>query len=478
MKGTQDIQKEERDLIEKIKALYQQPYSHKKMDEIDMLEKQRERMHKDCARHFCFNESISVAQIQNFVKILKAYVHPVYAKVSLERLLCVLPDGISSQDELAVVAKHLGWRKLFYVHTPDYPELEYTSEYKKQVLDVIVAFNLYTMQEQFGKLENDIRAEDASAIADLLTTSYTLTNSTLGELLFFGDYPLGGYRFHDKFAPCITYIDLLRNLRFGILHLSECEESKKLETCIKYILMDFKYQCRYLAFMTCLTDVLSFPGLTEEEKEVMNNLTGFFLHNFTNPYIYHIVVEKERLYETVPVNQRESRHNTTRIKLYLNTYGDEKPQMIRLDLPHQKGEDSKNCEDCVHINWEIGDENRHIPLSAPDADGRYNRVYDHLAVALQEMAFKTAFTYHSPSATDKAILKLMPDLTNMMIYSEHVIDKIINGDYAHMKTVRQDLAYCHMLKMIHEDGRFDIMDLDKVDVFECADMLMSDDMKI
>lgn len=478
MKETQDLQQEEHDLIEKIRALYHQPYSNEKMEEIDKLEKQRERMHKDSALHFFFKESISVAQIQNFVKILKAYAHPVYAKISLEQLPIVLPDGFNSQEELAEVAKHLGWRKLFYVHTPDYPDLEYTSQYKKQVLDVVVAFNLDTMQEQFGKLENDIRAEDAFDIADLLTSSYTLTNSTLGELLFFGDYTLGGYSFHDKFAPCITYIDLLRNLRFGILHLSECEESKKLETCIKYMLMDFKYQCRYLAFMTCLTDVLSFPGLTDEEKEVMNNLSGFFLRNFTNPYIYHISVEKERLDETIPVNQRESRHNTTRVKLYLNTYDDEKPQMIRLDLPHQKGADSNNCEDCVHINWEINGKNLHIPLSSPDTDGRYNKVYDHLTVALQEMAFKTAYTYHSPSATDKAILKLMPDHTNMMIYCEHVLDKIINGEYARMKTVRQDLAYSQLLKMIHEDGRFDIMDLDNVDVFECADMLMSGDRKI
>lgn len=186
MKGTQDIQQEELNLIERIRALYQQAFSIDKMDKIDKLEKQRERMHKDRALHFCFKDSISVAQIQIFVKILKAYAYPVYAKISLERLPCVLPDGFNSQEELAEVAKHLGWRKLFYVHTPDYPELEYTSEYKKQVLDVIVAFNLDTMQEQFGKLENDIRAEDAFEIADLLTTSYVLTNSTLGENLFFG----------------------------------------------------------------------------------------------------------------------------------------------------------------------------------------------------------------------------------------------------------------------------------------------------
>lgn len=118
MQETQDIQKEERELIERIKALYQQPYSHEKMDEIDKLEKQRERMHKESALHFYFKDSISVAQIQNFVKILKAYAHPVYAEISLERLPCVLPDGFNSQEELAEVAKHLGWKKLFYVHTP------------------------------------------------------------------------------------------------------------------------------------------------------------------------------------------------------------------------------------------------------------------------------------------------------------------------------------------------------------------------
>lgn len=115
MKETQDIQQEERGLIERIRALYQQPYSHEKMDEIDRIEKQRERMHKGRALHFCFKESISIAQIQNFVKILKAYINPVYARISLERLHCVLPDGISSQGELAEVAKHLGWRKLFYM---------------------------------------------------------------------------------------------------------------------------------------------------------------------------------------------------------------------------------------------------------------------------------------------------------------------------------------------------------------------------
>ena len=66
-----------------------------------------------------------------------------------------------------------------------------------------------------------------------MVTSYTLSNPSIGQHIFFGKYDLGGYRFRDKVAPNIAYIDILRRLRSSIYFACETKEYKQLSVYAK-----------------------------------------------------------------------------------------------------------------------------------------------------------------------------------------------------------------------------------------------------
>ena len=155
-----------------------------------------------------------------------------------------------------------------------------------------VSLDLKSLQEDFQHIRELSSCQDIYALIDGMINSYTLSNSAIGHNLFFEDYDLGGYRFHDKVAPNITYVDVMRRLRSSISLVGEFCDNKNFKTYAKYQILDFAYQCRYLSFWSCLVDVLSFPGLSNEESLILNNVAGWLLNNLTNPYFYYMRVER------------------------------------------------------------------------------------------------------------------------------------------------------------------------------------------
>ena len=182
-----------------------------------------------------------------------------------------------------------------------------------------------------------------------------------------------------------------------------------MEDTAKAILMSLLYQCGFLAFWCYLTDIMSFPGCDEKEKEVMENLSAFMLAHYANVYVYNTVVENNPLKGGDIALLRGSAENTTRIKLYL-TREDDSPVLLRLDLPHE------GCP-YVHLNIEENGNNNHIPLSKEAHGDEYDHVFDNLEKALLRYNFNVTEYVHSPVAQDKVIIKDMRYRTVLLNYA-------------------------------------------------------------
>ena len=451
------------------KLMLKKSNSKEDYERMDYLRMQEERMLKRF--HFHFDEHLSVSQIQLFAKVFKCFINGPYVLEDRYLIQLVLPQQCKDVDGLKDIARKASFVDLFFVTTPDYKCLEYTTAYNKQIPDMWVSLDLQTLQDNYQKNRDFSSQQDIYALVDSMVTSYTLSNSSIGHHLFFGKYDLGGYRFRDKVAPNIAYIDILRRLRSSIYIACEKKEDKSLSVFAKYQILDFAYQCRYLSFWSCLIDVMSFPGLLKDEYEILNKIAGWFLENLTNPFVYHISCESNPLNETVKVDKRESDDNTNRIKVYI-TKNDDVPILVRFDLPH-KG------VPYVHLNIQKGEENIHYRLSSDVEDGRLDHVFDNLCESLKSFNFNGSFFYHSPSGKDREIIKRMPEYTAMMNLASYVegihlgimIDNLpVSIEYM----VNQSIE---IIKKIVKDDLGDIDSLSLPDLYCYADMILEKELK-
>lgn len=401
----EEIRKERKKLIE---AEDFDIHTWEKMDELRLKE---ERLLKRI--HFHFEENISVSQIQLFAKVFKCFINGPYVLECRHLSQLVLPNECKNVDELKNYAGKASFVGLFFVSTPIYEALEYTTAFNKQIPDMRVSLDLQSAQEDYQKIRDFSNIEESYDLIDRMITSYMLSNSSIGHNLFFENYSLGGYRFQGKLAPNISYRDVLLRLRSTISIASDSTEDKNMATYAKYQILDFAYQCRYLSFWSCLIDVMSFPGLSQEESEVLNNVAGWFLGNLTNPYVYHISCESSFLNKQKPIADRESCDNTTRFKIYL-TKADDEPLLVRFDLPH-KG------ESYVHLNIQQGGKNVHYRLSDDVEDNRFDHVFDNLCESLTAFNFNGSFLYHSPESQDSRIIKRMLEYTAMMNLATYMV---------------------------------------------------------
>lgn len=396
--------------LERKKLMSLEDFDYDNWKRLDELKLEKERILKRI--HFHFEEDLSVSQIQLFAKVFKCFINGPYVLEERHLVQLVYPKECSNANELRKMAKIAEFVGLFFISTPRYGSLEYTTKYQKQIPDMWISIDLLSLQNNYQEIRDLSKQEDKYAIVDSMITSYTLSNSSIGHHLFFGDYNLGGYRFGDKVAPNITYVDVLRNLRSTISLSCNNKEDKNWAVYAKYKILDFAYQCRYLSFWSCLIDVMSFPGISDEESTVLNNVAGWFLSNLTNPYVYHLSCESNPLNEDTDYSQRESSDNTSRIKVYL-TKTDDKPMLVRFDLPH-KG------EPYVHLNIEQEGKNEHFRLSTDVVDNSFDHVFDNLCESLTSFNFNGSFFYHSPVCKDREIIRRMPEYTAMMNLSSYM----------------------------------------------------------
>lgn len=435
----------------------------------DYLKMKEERILKRI--HFHFAQRLSVSEIQLFAKVFKCFINGPYVLEERHLVQLVLPKECKDVDELKKKAQGASSVGLFFVTTPNYNSLEYSTAYMKQIPDVWISLNLLSLQENYQIIRDFCNQQDVYALVNSMVTSYTQSNSSIGYNLIFGNYSLGGYSFSGKFAPNITYIDIIRRLLSIICIACEKKADKNLLVYAKYQILDFAYQCRYLSFWSCLIDVMSFPGLSKDEYEILNNIAGWFLQNLTNPFVYHISCESNPLNESVKVDNRESDDNTTRIKVYL-TKNDDVPLLIRFDLPH-KG------EPFVHLNIQQGKTNEHIRMSADVEDGRLDHVFDNLSETLKTFNFNGSFFYHSQCEQDRKIIKRMPEYTAMMnlasyveaIHSELMLDNLPDSI---KDTLQQSIDI--ILNIVKGEIK-DVENMSLPDLYYCADMILENELK-
>ncbi|WP_031534589.1 MULTISPECIES: hypothetical protein [unclassified Bacteroides] len=393
-------------------------------DELNHLLMEKERILKRI--HFHFEEQISVSHIQLFAKVFKCFINGPYVldEQYLTQLQLVLPKECKDVDALKKKAEEATSTSidLFFVTTPDYKDLEYTTAFNKQIPDMCISIVLLSLQDNYQSIRDFSKQKDIYTLVDSMISSYKLLNSSIGYNLFYENYNLDGNHFKEKVAPNITHIDFLRRLRSTIYMACDKKEDgnlsvdKKLSVFAKYQILDFVFQCRYLSFWSCLLDIMSFPGLSKAESDVLNKVAGWFLCNLTNPYVYHLICESNPLNKLRSVDMRESSDNTTRIKVYLMKNDDEVPYLVRFDLPH-KG------VPYVHLNIqhnEENEENEHFRLSHNVIDESLDHVFENLSESLKTFNFNCSFLYHSPVAKDREIIQRMPEYTAMMDLATYV----------------------------------------------------------
>lgn len=362
--------------------------------------------------HFHFTQDIDAAQIQLFAKVIKCMLDNEFSMNNAQWVDCAMPQEAQNLQQLQGLCDSGQIGSRFYINTPRYEGLEYVTRRSQQIPNLDISLHLSALQPQFYAFKEDRIQMPYVDLADWLLASFVFINTDLTSYFFNRAYEDGTFNWNDKYGPCFFDRERFSAVRDRIICLemqarhNGCYTST-MEDTAKAILMSLLYQCGFLAFWCCLTDIMSFPGCDEKEKEVMENLSAFMLAHYAN--VYNTVVENNPLKGGDVVLLRGSAENTTRIKLYL-TREDDSPVLLRLDLPHE------GCP-YVHLNIEENGNNNHIPLSKEAHGDEYDHVFDNLEKALLRYNFNVTEYVHSPVAQDKVIIKDMRYRTVLLNYA-------------------------------------------------------------
>lgn len=260
----------------------------------------------------------------------------------------------------------------------------------------------------------------------------------------------GTFSWRTQYGP--GYYDLkrfpfVRDLICGLtMAQREYEElSASIVETAKGVLMSFLYQCGYMAFWCCLADVLTFPGCTPQEKEVLRNLSIYLREHYANIYVYNLSVEADGVRGGNVVGERGAAENTTRIKIYF-THDDGEPVLMRIDLPHE------GCR-YVHLNIEEGGNNQHVIMSKEALGDEYDHLFDNLAKALNQYNFNASKYDHLPSDRDKVILKDIRYRTALFTYAPDSAYYLMLGRIPEADSHPIIRAACSKLKeLLYNDG--------------------------
>lgn len=221
---------------------------------------------------------------------------------------------------------------------------------------------------------------------------------------------------------------------------------------------------KFLTFWVSLLDVSTFPALPASYKKVYENLINHLLENYSNLYVYDIVLETEPVKNSTQTESRGSSSNTTRLKIYYTNH-DDVPRIIRLDLPHLE-------HPYVHVNIENdrSDENNHVRISQDEKNpGEYDHIFDILLDTLKLYNFFSITTKHSPVSDDRMMFKEMKYWIAMYTYAIAAYSYYTTGK-------SKEIDYCcgkyrqKLIELLKEDGvdENESQKLSPADLFELA----------
>ena len=375
----------EKEIAEEIAEIYKSKEHNDEMfNRLDDLLLAMERIKKDV--NFHFQKDVSIAQIQNFAKIVNSLSKDSYVLDDSNVSIVEWPDECHSLNDLK---KNLAIN-LFFISTPKYQNLEYCIQLKKCLPDMQISLQLLSLQRSFAECKAN---QWNYKLILSMTNSFILSNSLIKSHLHFSNYKLNGIEFGDEWEP--TYIDELRLLHFGVDFLINHPQKSKFKTLVKYLILGFACRCRHIALWSCLIDQLSFPGLTDIEKEVFFEIAGWLLQNLKRPNIFHISVEPNAVNTTKSIENRGAEDNTTRIKIYYGLEYSEECHVLRLDLPH-KGEPQ------IHINIDsVGEQSRHVYLTEKNVD---DHILDGFCDLLTNFNYEGSSFYTSSKDLEKKLI--------------------------------------------------------------------------
>lgn len=364
--------------------------------------------------HFHFIENLKVAQIQLFAKVVKCMMDGEFSMEYLNLIDCPFPKEANDAQSLQDYCRYYPYNKYFYISTPRFDSLKYI--HGTHILSLESSFYLARLQETFNDFKKKGKVLQYLKVFEDLFMAFNSINTDITFFYVKKADDEDSFSWRKKYGPCFFDRGRFQELRgriclaLYIKNIGKCFSSQ-MEITLTCLLMSFVYQCGYISFWSCLADVVTFPGSTPQECEVLNNFTDYMLENYANIYIYNLSVEEKSVSCKKNITARGANENTTRIKLYF-TRDDGKPVLIRMDLPH-KG------EPYVHLNIQEGDLNKHFRLSNDVTDDEYDHVFDNLSSALLQYNFNVVDYVHSSADDDERILKDMCYRTALFIYAPY-----------------------------------------------------------
>ena len=400
--------------------------------------------------HFHFNKDLHAAQIQQFVKVVKCMIDDEFREDYKDMLQWEWPSEVNNIEQLQNLSVQLRDDYRFFISTPKYKDLEYTTERNTQVSYLVVNLALSILQDLYSEFnENKIKATSVEVV-DKMQGCFSNINTFLTNFFMKEADDQGDFSWKTQYGPGIFDLkrfSFVRDLICG-LNKTRCEHkelSVPTEEAAKGVLMSFLYQCGYMAFWCCFADVLTFPGCTPQEKEVLVNLANFLRAHYANIYVYNLAVEADGVRGGDVVEDRGSAENTTRIKMYF-TRDDGSPVMMRLDLPHE------GCK-YVHLNIEEEGENHHVVLSKEAQGDEYDHVFDNLAKALNQYNFNARDYDHFPCDKDKVILRDMRYRTALLTYAPNAAYYLMLGQLPEADSHPIiKAASCTLKSLLQSDG--------------------------
>ncbi len=365
--------------------------------------------------HFHFTQNIQVAQIQLFAKIVKCMMSDQYSEDYSNLIIhWVFPQEVQTVKELEALCAVHRIDETFLISTPRYHDLEYVRHGSIQIPNLTTSLYLAKLQEEYNNFKQDKFDISYVNMVDEMMCAFNGINTDLSFLFMNSADKEGTFTWHGNYSPCFYDRGTVSELRGRVCEIAIKEHygetiSSQMHDIGRSLLMNYLYQCGYLAFWSCLADMATFPGNTPQEQEVLDNLVAYLFDNYANICVYNLSVENNSLGDCDHIDKRGSAENTTRIKLYF-TKDDIEPVLLRLDLPHID-------HPYVHLNIEEGGGNKHVPLSKEVVDSGYDHVFDNLAWALVLYDFNAADYVHSPVSEDKRIFKDMRYRTALMKYA-------------------------------------------------------------
>lgn len=439
-------------------------------EQIERLQNEKELLEPEKSLNLHYNTSVTIGQIQLAAKVVRAWLTDDPYRNNLHLIDCPIPNELKDDWRcLGKLALLYSSRRYFYIKTPNFGTLRYAMRRSRQISDIETNLHLATAQKTLKKLceeTEDFTLRDA----DSLVNSFILINNAISHYFFIKADDTGVFEWTNKYSPCFFERKHILNFRGMMMpEIQQNVDNRKLALCRKYFMNDYTMQIKYLTFWVSLLDVATFPGLPQCYKVVYNNLIDYLLENYANIYIYDIVAESAIVKNANYIETRGSESNTTRVKIFF-TMNDDKPQLLRLDLPHID-------HPYVHINHENAEGiiNKHVRLSDDVIDGSLDNVFASLVETLQCYDFYGIDTRHSPVSDDKAFFHEMQYLAAMYSYAIVARAYLLLGDDS--KVYNQSFIKLWRIKLIgllREDGLDgdDINNLDPFSLLELADEII------